>query len=59
MWMTLHRAVMQDCNLYTCEGLCGKEMAQSSDQLRRMLKDGRVPSNSVSVQTLFLSLPCP
>ena len=37
---------MQDCNLFTCEGLRGKEMAESSDAIKQVVKGGLVPSSS-------------
>ena len=47
----------QDCNLYTSEGLRGKEMAESSDAIRQMVKCGLVPSSStVSLHSILSSM---
>ncbi|KAK9919128.1 hypothetical protein WJX75_009606 [Coccomyxa subellipsoidea] len=37
---------LEDCNLFTCEGLRGKEMAESSDAIKQVVKGGLVPSSS-------------
>ena len=46
------RAFAQGCELYTCETLRGRgrEMAASSDALKQMLSQGRVPTSSANVR---------
>ncbi|BDA47049.1 probable protein NLP5 at N-terminal half [Coccomyxa sp. Obi] len=42
---------LEDCDLYTTEGLRGKEMAESSDAIRQMVKCGLVPSGSTKTNS--------